>query len=226
MTKAGRPELLSYATLGSTLVASFLIYSQYQGWQRFGWALILVSAMVATCAYVGLKLSDLGLSRSKLVPGLWLAIRVMGVILMGLLVVYWLRGQIFNDSRYSGNLAKALYTALVLVPLRTVLFEEFLFRGVVLGVVSKWRGQIVATVVSSLAFGLWHLSSAGNIGTYQLTSTIVIPVWLVTIVIVAATAAAGAGFCWLRWRSGSLIAPLLVHWFINAGAIILIAVRT
>jgi membrane protease YdiL (CAAX protease family) len=32
---------------------------------------------------------------------------------------------------------------------------------------------------------------------------------------VAGTAVAGLVFCWLRLRSGSLLAPALVHWALN-----------
>ena len=40
------------------------------------------------------------------------------------------------------------------------------------------------------------------------------------LVAVAATAGAGAVFTWLRRRSGSLLAPIALHWSVNgAGAL-------
>jgi membrane protease YdiL (CAAX protease family) len=36
--------------------------------------------------------------------------------------------------------------------------------------------------------------------------------------VVAATAGAGAGFAWLRLRSGSVVAPMLVHATLNMTA--------
>jgi len=39
------------------------------------------------------------------------------------------------------------------------------------------------------------------------------------------TALAGAVFCWLRIRSGSLLAPIMAHWAINSvGTVLLLAV--
>jgi uncharacterized protein len=34
------------------------------------------------------------------------------------------------------------------------------------------------------------------------------------------TALAGVGLCWLRLRSGSLLAPLLAHWTVNGLGVI------
>ena len=42
-------------------------------------------------------------------------------------------------------------------------------------------------------------------------------------VTVVFTSLAGVALCWLRLRSGSLIAPALAHWTVNALGVIVIA---
>ncbi len=50
--------------------------------------------------------------------------------------------------------------ALVVIPLVTVIPEEFAFRGVLWGLLRRQSGQRVATGVSSALFGLWHVLPA------------------------------------------------------------------
>ncbi len=57
---------------------------------------------------------------------------------------------------------------------------------------------------------MWHLPGAVAAG----QST-----WAV----LAVTALAGAGFAWLRERSGSLVAPAAVHWALNGVGVLLAA---
>jgi uncharacterized protein len=71
----------------------------------------------------------------------------------------------FRDTRYRLGYGSALLTALVLVPVGTVLLEEVAFRGVLWGLLRRVRGTATATIVSSLLFGLWHvLPSLGLAG--------------------------------------------------------------
>lgn len=76
-------------------------------------------------------------------------------------------------------------TATVLAPL----FEETLFRGVLLPVLGQRWGPLPAVVVSALVFGLAHLSLGE----------------LVPLVVL------GLGLGWLRWRSGRLAPCVLMH---------------
>lgn len=76
-------------------------------------------------------------------------------------------------------------TATVLAPL----FEETLFRGVLLPVLGQRWGPLPAVVVSALVFGLAHLSLG------ELVPLLVL----------------GLGLGWLRWRSGRLAPCVLMH---------------
>jgi hypothetical protein len=82
-------------------------------------------------------------------------------------------------------LACFAFTAIVLAPL----FEEALFRGVLLPVIgSRWGGG-VAVVISAAVFALAHLSLSELVPLFVL----------------------GIGLGWLRWRSGRLGASVLMH---------------
>jgi membrane protease YdiL (CAAX protease family) len=38
--------------------------------------------------------------------------------------------------------------------------------------------------------------------------------------VVGATAVAGMGFCWLQWRSRSVVAPIVVHAAVNGAGLL------
>jgi membrane protease YdiL (CAAX protease family) len=84
-----------------------------------------------------------------------------------------------------GALACFAFTAIVLAPL----FEETLFRGVLLPVLGRQWGGGKAVVASAGVFALAHLS-LGEL----------IPLFLL-----------GLGLGWLRWRSGCLSASIWMH---------------
>ena len=85
------------------------------------------------------------------------------------------------------------------IPVGTVLTEELLFRGVL---------DSASPALSPIFFGLWHIHPARAAGD-PVVGTVV------------ATAAAGVVFSWLRARSGSVLAPALLHYFLNASGAVL-----
>jgi membrane protease YdiL (CAAX protease family) len=96
-----------------------------------------------------------------------------------------------------------------------VLFEELIFRGVLLGaMLRRWdaRWSIVAT---SILFGLWHLPDVVH------TSGGPLHVAGAVAGTVVVTTAAGVLFGILRLRSASLVAPILAHLAFDAGAYVL-----
>lgn len=110
------------------------------------------------------------------------------------------------------------WRVLVEIPLATVLLEELVFRGWLL---RSWhastRSEVTAVAVTSIAFGLWHvvpeLHRTGSASS--------------AVIAVAATAAASAFvLCPLRLRTSSLLAPALLHWFVNAGVVLALFVAS
>ncbi|MFI6077781.1 CPBP family intramembrane glutamic endopeptidase [Actinoplanes sp. NPDC051343] len=103
--------------------------------------------------------------------------------------------RLFRDPRYRMPLGRALYTALIAVPLSTVAVEEAAFRGALWPV--AWA--------TPLLFGLWHVlpGTRANAAAPNRWATF------------AFTFAAGVVFALLRHFSGGLLAPFVLHWAAN-----------
>jgi membrane protease YdiL (CAAX protease family) len=74
------------------------------------------------------------------------------------------------------------------------------------------RGPAVATVVPGVMFGLWHVLPSLGVGNAGAESGVRWPALVGTVVF---TGLAGLVFGELRRRSGSLLAPALLHWATN-----------
>jgi membrane protease YdiL (CAAX protease family) len=114
----------------------------------------------------------------------------------------------------------ALLRALVIIPLTTVIPEEYAFRGVLWGLLRRQSGRRVATAVSSALFGLWHVfpalgGGAANDSVAGVLGDGVAGAVLRVAGTVLFTGLAGVLFCELRARSDSLLAPILLHWAVN-----------
>jgi membrane protease YdiL (CAAX protease family) len=91
-----------------------------------------------------------------------------------------------------------------------------IFRGALLGVLSRYHRDLVATAVSSLLFGLWHI--APTLSRIHVTGQAKSPWQKAALVAgsVVLTTAAGFTLAWLRLRSGSIVAPWIAHSAANA----------
>jgi membrane protease YdiL (CAAX protease family) len=96
---------------------------------------------------------------------------------------------------------------LVIIPLGTALFEETIFRGVLLGVLMRATARRAAVITSAVLFGLWHVPAALSDAQGE-SAAATVGILAGTI---AVTTVAGVLFAWLRLRSGSLAAPVLAH---------------
>jgi hypothetical protein len=182
-------------------------------WARVGPARAqLITGPVAAAGLVaasGLSREELGLDLSR---GAGYAAVAVGSVLIaygaGLAVPAARRA--FRDPRHRKPLRSAVFTALVAVPLATVLFEEVAFRGVLWGLIDRTGGPVWATVVTSLLFGLWHVGSGAELARSRdggLSLTVVGTV--------AFTALSGVVFAALRHLGGGLLAPVSLHWAAN-----------
>jgi membrane protease YdiL (CAAX protease family) len=166
----------------------------------------------------GLSWAELGLGRSALDRGAVVAVAAAGLVAAAYAVALAVPAArtAFRDSRYRLRAGPALATALLAVPLATVVFEEVAFRGVLWGLVAQDHGAAWATASSSVLFGLWHVLPAlaaarTNAALRAVRRSAVLPV-LGTVLF---TAAAGVVFAELRRRTGSLVAPIGLHWATN-----------
>lgn len=168
----------------------------------------MVGAVAGLAAAAALTADELGLRRAALPKGLRYGAVAAAVIGTGVAAAVLLgvdpTGTITDRAAVSGG--EMLFQVFVEIPIATVLLEELAFRGVIAGLLSRLTSPGWALGLTSLAFGIWHVSPG------QFTSLASAGGALATI---AGTASAGAVFLLLRRRSGSLAAPLLAHWGTN-----------
>jgi membrane protease YdiL (CAAX protease family) len=169
----------------------------------------------------GLGWSELGLSREHWKAGAGYALAavavVMTVIAIGLLMP-WTRPMFMNNNY--ATVSGALIASMIIIPLQTVIPEELAFRGVLHGALNRAWGFRGVAAAGSLLFGLWHIATSlglttSNVGFTRIFGGGLLGTVAGVVLAVAATAVAGFVFTWLRRRSGSLIAPIALHWSLN-----------
>jgi len=169
----------------------------------------------------GLGWAELGLGREHWRSGARYALAAVGlvltVIVLGALLP-WTRPMFLNN--HYATVSGALVASMIIIPLQTVIPEELAFRGVLHGAMDRAWGFRGVAAAGSLLFGLWHIASSmgltsGNVGFTRVLGGGVLGMLAGIALAVLATAAAGFVFTWLRQRSGSLIAPIALHWSLN-----------
>jgi membrane protease YdiL (CAAX protease family) len=125
----------------------------------------------------------------------------------------------FMNNHYA-TISGALIASMIVIPLQTVIPEELAFRGVLHGALNRAWGFRGVALMGSLLFGLWHVATSlgltsSNVGFTRLFGGGMVGMLAGVTMAVLATGAAGFVFSWLRRRSGSLIAPIALHWSLN-----------
>jgi membrane protease YdiL (CAAX protease family) len=169
----------------------------------------------------GLGWSELGLGREHWRSGAGYALAAVAlvgaVIAVGALLPF--TRPMFLNNHYA-TLSGALIASMIIIPLQTVIPEELAFRGVLHGALNRAWGFRGVAAAGSLLFGLWHIATslgltASNVGFTKILGGGVFGMVAGVVGAVIATGAAGFVFTWLRRRSGSLIAPIALHWSLN-----------
>jgi len=217
-------DAISLVLLLVLLIICNLAFVPTAGWTRLAWNLFGYIGLFGIYKFAKLSLSDIGLSAKNFRTGMKLALYVIAIIAAGFLVIFFVNGHAFKDPRYHHSIPVALYASFVILPLKTVLFEELAFRGIALSLLFRVKSsRWFATIFSSVAFGAWHVTTSVDIGNYNIGGNIIVPKALVAVAATIAPALFGIVLCELRWRSKSLVAPIAVHWFLNAFATLLAA---
>jgi membrane protease YdiL (CAAX protease family) len=177
----------------------------------------LAGAAVGIGVLAGMTVVELGLARADAPRGLRYGGVAAGLVIALVLVAALVPAfsSAFEDDRVETGLGAMLLKALVVIPLGTVLVEELIFRGVLLGLLRRITPTVVAVLVTSILFGLWHVYPAwrGDAENQALASAGKLSTVVGTM---AATTVAGIVFCWLRIASQSLVAPILAHCATNS----------
>jgi membrane protease YdiL (CAAX protease family) len=190
----------------------------------FWMAPVAVIALLGFARWSGLSWAQLGLAGSRWRSGALWGLGAIGVVALVYVVGILLPATrtAFLDSRTHLGLSAALMSALVVIPVTTVLLEEVAFRSVLWGMLSRHAGALRTLLISSLLFGLWHLLPAFHVTAMNRGVGTAVShaggaaTLLVVLGTVALTAAGGVVAGELRRRSGSLLASVGMHWATNA----------
>ncbi|WP_197377397.1 CPBP family intramembrane glutamic endopeptidase [Mycolicibacterium baixiangningiae] len=169
----------------------------------------------------GLDWSELGLGREHWRSGAGYALAAVAVVLSVIAIgalLPWTRPMFMNNNY--ATISGALIASMVVIPLQTVIPEELAFRGVLHGALTRAWGFRGVAAAGSLLFGLWHIATSlgltsSNVGFTRLFGSGVAGTVAGVLLAVVATGFAGFVFTWLRKRSGSLLAPIALHWSLN-----------
>ena len=214
-----RPRLRRDPAFAATWSAALIAYNNLAGRQRWHqqWYplanLGAAGTALAAAAASGLTAADLGLGRGRLGAGLrWAAAWVI-------LAAVPATRPALADQRITGlTWPEVGYQVTVRIPAGTVLWEEVAFRGVLQAALRRVLPRPAALAVTSGVFGLWHVRpTVEALRINQLAASRRAAAGSVA-ASVAGTAAAGLLLSWLRERSGSLAAPVLLHLSANCGA--------
>jgi membrane protease YdiL (CAAX protease family) len=178
--------------------------------------LVVAVAVVLLGVWGGLDVDSLGLAPRRLPAGAGYGAAAIAAITVVVLLGLALPAtrSLFHTARAEVPLGKLLVELIITIPLGTVVVEELAFRGTLLGLLCRQLPPRRAVLICSTLFGFWHVYAvvrAADGSTVQVLAAVV-GTFL-------ATVAAGVAFCWLRLRSGSLLAPALAHLATNTDAL-------
>lgn len=165
--------------------------------------------------------ADLGMARADAWSGLaWggvMAGAVLAVYLVGMAMAST-RDAFLDDRVRDLSLWGAAFATFVRVPFGTVLLEEVAFRSVLPAELERRVGRRWAIALASIGFGLWHVLPAIGLESVNPVADDTVgqlPGWVTVVGSVVSTALVGVWFCWLRYRSRSVLAPMALHWATN-----------
>lgn len=178
-------------------------------------AALLLAAARAT----GLSWEELGLARRRLPSGARWGAACLALVAAGYVAALAVPAvrPLLTDARIAGlDGGEVAYWVLVRIPLGTVLWEEVAFRGVLLAALIRALPLRAAIAVSAAVFGIWHVRPTLSALAVNDLADGPLLTFLAVLLACLATAVAGVALTWLRLRSGSLLAPALLHLAANS----------
>ncbi|OBF02371.1 abortive infection protein [Mycobacterium sp. ACS4054] len=212
---------LDIAVVVAVLVLTNLIAHFTTPWASVATVPVAAVGLAMLMRARGLDWADLGLGRAHWKSGFGYALAAVAVVaaVIAVGVLLPMTRPMFMNHRYA-TVSGALIASMVVIPLQTVIPEELAFRGVLHGALHRAWGFRGVALAGSLLFGLWHVATSlgltsSNVGFTRLLGGGFLGMVAGVVGAVFATGAAGFVFSWLRRRSGSLIAPIALHWSLN-----------
>lgn len=212
---------LDVAVVVAVLVGTNLIAHFTTAWAAIATVPIAAVILLFLSRRRGLGWGELGLSPRHWRKGALYSLGAVGFVLAVIAIgaALPLTRPFFLSDRYA-TISGAVIASMIVIPLQTVIPEELAFRGVLHGTLERVYGARGVFAAGSLMFGLWHIASSlglttGNAGLTDFLGGGTTGKILGILGAVVATALAGVVFTWLRRRSGSLLAPIALHWSLN-----------
>jgi membrane protease YdiL (CAAX protease family) len=203
-------------------IANVMTNSVLPGWTYVPWNLSVALAIVMI-ARSEVSTADMGFTRwrSGVAWGGVLLVLTAGVLLLALAMPAF--HQMYHDRRVEAGIDTWIYQAFVRIPLGTAVLEETAFRAVLPGLFVARRGLWRGCLLASIWFGLWHVLPALHLNHLNPTLTGLLgsgPAGQVAGVVfgVVGTTLAGLWWCWVRYRSGSVLATMIAHVATNSVA--------
>jgi uncharacterized protein len=207
--------LAAYNLVGNLLVP---------GWAYVPTNLAMAGLLLLIAVRSGVSRAELGLDPAEVRSGLVVGGAVAVVVVIALVVGAAVPAtrELYDDDRIRVGVGGLAMQVAFAIPFGTVVLEELAFRGVLLALLMRRLEVRGAVLASSAGFGLWHIAPTvpAATGNQVVNDTAGAGVGLVVVVVgaVIATTIAGVVFCWLRLRSDSLAAPMVVHLSTNSGS--------
>ncbi len=187
-------------------------------WAFYLRAVLLPLVVVAWAVRTqGLTLAELGITPRNLLPSAAAGLAAASVVAVPA-VAYLLspigvgEGSVDYDRPSYDSTGAFLFWATVRYPVNAAIFEEVLFRGVLLALALRAFGPARGAVLSAAAFAAWHIvvnhttmndsDVADNAAFFAFAQVGALAALFVGGLILAA----------LRRRSGNLAGPIVFHW--------------
>jgi uncharacterized protein len=177
-------------------------------------------AVLRAMGGLGYSLSELGLSRQAWCQGWKWGIFTGASVVVVVIILAGPAGRFTPEPAVQGTAWRVLaWQVLIRIPVGTALFEETMFRGVLYAVWKRTMGAWPAACWSSVAFVFWHVVAELHRQERQGHAwgsdgfTAALPVF-------GFLFGAGMVLCWLREKSGGVVAPTILHWAANSSSAI------
>lgn len=136
------------------------------------------------------------------------------VLMIGLAIPVF--HQMFHDRRVSDGTWTWIYQAFIRIPFGTALLEETAFRAVLPALFAARWGVLRGSVLASMWFGLWHVLPALDLRQLNPQAGSWLGLGLTGQLLgiafaVVGTALAGLWWCWVRYRSRSILSTVVGH---------------
>jgi len=196
-------------------VANVMSNRVIPAWAYAPWNLCVATAITAIAVRAA-TWSEIGFRewRRGLAWGGVLFVLTTGVLLLALTMPAF--NDMYHDKRVGAGTGEWIYQAFIRIPLGTAVLEEVAFRAVLPGLFAMRFGVLRGSLLASLCFGFWHVLPALSLNEVNPTATKVFGdgtggVVAAVVFAVVGTAIAGLWWCWIRYRSRSVLATILAH---------------